>query len=219
MNSARDEILARIRGSLHCPEKLEPDLQRRLERRMAAHEIHVQPQLDKDLITQFITKLKIVHVSVHRAADLDEVPKIIIGHIESQSLPPQLVMAKNALLDSIDWPEQLQIERRAAANEDRIAVTGVYAAVAETGSLVLLSDPNSPTTLNFLPEDHIAVVVESQILPHIEDIWAQLRKDYKTPPRTINLITSPSKTADVEQTIHYGAHGPRRLTVILVEQP
>jgi L-lactate dehydrogenase complex protein LldG len=218
MSSARDEILARIRGSLHRPETPEPALQRQLERRMAAHEVHVQPQLDEDLSKQFVAKLKIVHVTVHRAARLNEVPNIIIGHIESQSLTPQLVMAKDALLDNIDWPEQLQIERRVAVGEDQIAVTGVYAAVAETGSLVLLSGPNSPTTLNFLPEDHIAVVAQRQILPHVEDIWARLRKDYQTPPRTINLITGPSKTADVEQTIHYGAHGPRRLTVILVER-
>ncbi|MEN8131574.1 MAG: LUD domain-containing protein [Pseudomonadota bacterium] len=218
MSSARDEILSRIRHSLHGLETPEPALRRQLDQRLAAHKVHVQPRLDEDLTKQFIAKLQTIHVTVHRASTLDEVPKLIIGHIESQSLAAQVVMAKDALLDNIDWPEQLQIECRSTVGEDKVTVTGVFAAVAETGTLVLLSGPDSPTTLNFLPEDHIAVVAEAQILPHVEDVWVQLRKDYQALPRTINLITGPSKTADVEQTIHYGAHGPRHLVVILVEQ-
>ncbi len=136
MSSARDEILSRIRRSLQDPETPEPALQQQLERRMAAHEVHVQPRLDEDLTKRFIAKLQTVHVTVQRVARLVDVPNIIIGHIESQSLTPQVVMAKDALLDNIDWPEQLQIEHRVAVGEDRIAVTGVYAAIAETGLLI-----------------------------------------------------------------------------------
>jgi L-lactate utilization protein LutC len=51
---------------------------------------------------------------------------------------------------------------------------------------------------------------------HIEDVWARMRSDKRVMPRTVNFITGPSKTADVEQTIQEGAHGPRRLHVILV---
>jgi L-lactate dehydrogenase complex protein LldG len=110
------------------------------------------------------------------------------------------------------------VERRAAAGGDRLTVTSAYAGVAETGSLVLLSSAQSPTTLNFLPDDHVIVVRESQIVKHIEDVWARMRSDKRAMPRTVNFITGPSKTADVEQTIQEGAHGPRRLHVILVAE-
>jgi L-lactate utilization protein LutC len=108
------------------------------------------------------------------------------------------------------------VERRAGVGSDLVTVTGAYAAVAETGSVVLLSSAESPTTLNFLPDDHLVVVRESQIVAHIEDVWTRMRKDKRAMPRTVNFISGPSKTADVEQTIQEGAHGPRRLHVILV---
>ncbi len=57
-----------------------------------------------------------------------------------------------------------------------------------------------------------------QIVRHLEDLWAQLRARLDGMPRAVSLITGPSKTADVEQTMQYGAHGPRRLHVILVEE-
>jgi L-lactate utilization protein LutC len=82
--------------------------------------------------------------------------------------------------------------------------------------LVLLSGSFWPTTFDFLPDDHVVVLERERILTHIEDVWALLRARGEGVPRTINFITGPSRTADVEQTIQLGAHGPRRLHVILV---
>ena len=113
---------------------------------------------------------------------------------------------------------RFKVERRAALGSDQTSVTGAFAGVGETGSLVLLSSPRSPTTLNFLPEDHLIVLARSRIVAHLEDVWARLREQSSMPvvlPRTVNFITGPSKTGDVEQIIHEGAHGPRRLHVIL----
>ncbi len=126
-------------------------------------------------------------------------------------------MAPLPMLAEIDWPRAMKIERRAAKREDRVSVTGVFAAVAETGSLVLISGPDSPTTLNFLPDVHIAVVRREQMVAHIEDVWSRLRAELREMPRTVNFITGPSRTADVEQTIQLGAHGPRSLHVVLVD--
>ena len=105
-----------------------------------------------------------------------------------------------------------------AESGDSVAVTPCFAAVAETGTVVLLSSPESPTSLNFLPEDHIVVADAGRLVPYMEDVWPLLRKAPDGIPRTVNLISGPSKTADVEQTIQYGAHGPRRFHVILVGQ-
>ena len=81
---------------------------------------------------------------------------------------------------------------------------------------MLLSGPDSPTTLNFLPEDHVVVLRESRIVAHPGDAWALLRKERAMVPRTVNPICGPSKTGDVELEILEGAHGPRRLHVVVV---
>jgi len=218
MSQARDEILIRLRQSLHRQGPPEPAALMQLEQRMAQPKAYAQPHLDEDLTQGFITKLKAVHVTIEQVNTLKAVANAVTGYLHAQSLPQHLLMSQDDLTASIAWPEQLHIEHRPAEDKDRVTLTGAFAAVAETGSVVLLSGPDSPTTLNFLPEDHIVLVREEQIVAYMEDMWARLRKQGLGLPRTINFITGPSKTADVEQTIHYGAHGPRRLHIILVRR-
>ena len=78
------------------------------------------------------------------------------------------------------------------------------------------SGPEHPTTLNFLPDTHVVVLLASQIVGSYEDAWDRLR-DVDSMPRTVNFITGPSRTGDIEQTIFLGAHGPRRMHIVLVE--
>ena len=92
---------------------------------------------------------------------------------------------------------------------------GAFAGVAETGTLIMRSGPNHPTTLNFLPDTHIVVIRKSQVVGTYEDAWDRLREGDM--PRTVNLITGASRTGDIEQTIFMGAHGPRRMHIVLVE--
>jgi len=94
-------------------------------------------------------------------------------------------------------------------------LTTAFAAIAETGTLMLLSGPHGPTTLNFLPSTHVVVLFESQVTGAYEDAWDLLRA-LPDMPRTVNLITGPSRTGDIEQTIYLGAHGPLNLHVVLV---
>jgi L-lactate dehydrogenase complex protein LldG len=119
-------------------------------------------------------------------------------------------------LGGIDWPKDLDIQRRAAVREDQTSVTPCFAAVAESGGIVTLSGPDTPSTLNFVPDNHIVVVRASQVVRHFEDMWAQWRASGRPMPRTVNIISGPSRTADIEQTIQLGAHGPRRLHILLV---
>jgi len=100
-------------------------------------------------------------------------------------------------------------------------VSHASAAVAETGTLVLTSGPDNPTTLNFLPDVHIVVVDAADIASDFETVMARLRERYGTGtmPRTVNMITGPSRSADIEQTLLLGAHGPRKLHVIVVGDP
>lgn len=95
------------------------------------------------------------------------------------------------------------------------AVTGVWAAIAETGTLVLVSDARRSRGSFIVPPVHVAVVRISQIVPDMIDVW---RRFGASPPTAITLISGPSKTADIEGILVTGVHGPRAVHVILVAE-
>ncbi len=216
MSDAREQILASIRRSLKRTGALEGSVSQMLDERLAQHPVHVQPALQGDHAARFVSKLEAVAGTAARVSSLAAVPDAVVDYLSAQALPLEVVMASAPMLARMDWPASLKIERRVARREDHVTDTGAVAAVAETGSLVLVSGRESPTTLNFLPDVHIVVLRREQIVAHIEDVWSRLRSELAAMPRTINFITGPSRTADVEQTIQLGAHGPRSLHVIVV---
>lgn len=217
MTEARDAILADVRRSLRRSAPLEASVASALAARTAAHAVHVQPRVDGDAVQRFKEKLEAAGGLVSVVASPAEVPRALMDHLRAHALPPAAVMGSDELLAAIPWPNELAVERRAATGADRVSVTTAFAAVAETGTLALLSSPQSPTTLNFLADDHIVVLPTARVVVHLEEIWSRLRSAFPALPRTVNLISGPSKTADVEQTLQQGAHGPRRLRVILVQ--
>ena len=88
--------------------------------------------------------------------------------------------------------------------------------IAETGSLVFHSSPETPTLHSFLPLHHIAVVEAARILRYPEDYWAAARAASNRPPRNVNWVTGTSGTADIEAKNIRGAHGPRFLHILIV---
>lgn len=152
-----------------------------------------------------------------RVSAVSDVVPATADYLDRHGLEPRLVVAQHPPVHELVWPAKWEIHAGPATGEDHIGVSVAFAGVAETGTLVMLSGADNPTTLNFLPDDHIVVVSALQIVAHLEDAWRLLRDRSAAIPRTINLITGPSRTADVEQTIQLGAHGPRRLHVIVIE--
>lgn len=213
----RDRVLANVRRSLARRGPLPPSVTRALDARLENPTANIKPAVPSDILEQFTRKVEAVNGRVTRVPSLDRVSAVVTEHVESNGLPFELVVAPDPDLDGIAWSNRFVVERRAAVGEDRVSVTGAYAGVAETGSVVMLSGPQSPTTLNFLPEDHLMVLSRRRIVSNLEDVWARFRTEFTDMPRTVNLITGPSKTGDVEQTIHEGAHGPRRFHVIVVD--
>jgi L-lactate dehydrogenase complex protein LldG len=181
---------------------------------MAAPVSHARPAVDGDLLNLFMTKVQAAAGTVEQVPNSAAVPAAVSGYLTEHNLPNRVALAP--ALESLPWPEALQIKVGPSQGDDPTSVTPCVAAVAETGSVVLLSSPESPTTLNFLPDDHIVLVRTNQIVQYLEDVWTILRERFDGLPRTVNFITGPSRTADVEQTIQLGAHGPRRLHVLLV---
>jgi len=215
MSDARDRVLGNIRRSLKRTAPLGESVQESLRARLTAHRAAIKPPYADDPVDRFIIKLRAVSGVVTRVSSADEISAVVEAHMSKWKLAFDLVVAPDPDLDDIVWSNQFKVERRAAIGTDQTSVTGAFAGVGETGTLVLLSSPRSPTTLNFLPEDHLIVLARSRIVAHLEDVWVRLRAQTDSMPRTVNFITGPSKTGDVEQIIHEGAHGPRRLHVIL----
>lgn len=124
--------------------------------------------------------------------------------------------APHPVLQDLDW-SGLEIEFGASVGDDLVAVSVAYAGVAETGTLVMRSGPDAPTTLNFLPDIHVVVLFSGDIEGNYETVWQRLLRDDDQLPRTVNWITGPSRTADIEQTMLLGAHGPRKLVILLID--
>jgi L-lactate dehydrogenase complex protein LldG len=221
--TARDDILAGIRRGLKRG-PLPAATQAALAERVAAHRRNLVPARAAALdhaarIDLFVAMAEEVQTTVARVASVDDLPSEVAGYLAAENLPAELVMAPDPGLDAIPWNERplLRIRRGRAEAGDAVSLTPCLAAVAETGALMLVSGADSPTTLNFLPDTHIVVVRAGQVVAGYEDGWDLVRAS-GTMPRTINLITGPSRTGDIEQRIQLGAHGPRRLHVVLVAE-
>jgi hypothetical protein len=174
-----------------------------------------RPALSGTLVERFIAKMQEKAATVERLADMAEVGPAVVRYLATVPAGPALRVSR--ALAGIAWPATLTVQHGPAVREDQTSVTPCFAAVAESGGIVTLSGADTPSTLNFVPDTHIVVVRAAQVVGHFEDLWAQWRASGLPIPRSVNIISGPSRTADIEQTIQLGAHGPRRLHVLLVE--
>lgn len=165
-------------------------------------------------VERFVAKMVEKAATVERLASMDDVGPAVARYLAA--IPVPLQVRASGALRALAWPAGLQVHHGAALREDLSSVTPCFAAVAESGGIVTLSGAETPSTLNFVPDNHIVVVHETQVVAHFEDLWAKWRATGQPIPRTVNVISGPSRTADIEQTIQLGAHGPRRLHVLLV---
>lgn len=151
-----------------------------------------------------------------------DIPAEVAAYLARNNLPAKAAIAPSPELDRLDWRTQpmMELKRGKAEGSDMVAITGAFAAIAETGTLVMASGPEHPVTLNLLPDTHIVVLNETDIVGDYEEVWQRLRARYGKDrmPRTVNTITGPSRTADIEQTIELGAHGPRRMHILVVHE-
>jgi len=150
----------------------------------------------------------------------DDVPAAVAALLRRHNLPMQIRRGDDPRLAALPWGNERTLEVSAGASDGHqlVSVSHAFAGVAETGTLVMASGPDNPTTLNFLPDTHIIVVDANDIAGDYETVWARVRETFgiEALPRAINLITGPSRSADIAQILILGAHGPRRLHVLIV---
>ncbi len=173
----------------------------------------------KAQVDLFIAMAEKYAATVTRLKSAKDAPAAVSDYLRSRNLAPAIRMGGDRRLAAMPWAKQktLSIKTGASDGTDETGVSHAFGAIAETGTLMLTSGTDNPTTLNFLPENHIVIVDASTIKGDLEALMSELRKTYGKGemPRTVNLVTGPSRSGDIEQKIILGAHGPRALHVIV----
>jgi len=212
--SARANILARIRtrqGKAVTPRNAERE---NVAQFIAEHPQSPRPFVDADLVARFRDRALNLTTSVEDLDSLQELPAAVARYLAEKQLSKSAVCWPEFAM--LDWAGQgLQVDTRPARDADLIGITGAFCAIAETGTLMMCSGRDTPATASLLPETHIAVVSCSRILAGMEDAWDLLRREIGGMPRAVNFVSGPSRTADIEQTVTLGAHGPYRVHVLL----
>lgn len=220
--SERAAMIARIRARLGVSGE-EPTRRASVAARIAGHWPNLIPERSRtaDLVGLFGAMLKSQGADVSHVRSARDIPATVARYLRDHNLPARLRMGEEPMFADLPWREAGAVERLVGRGdgEDTAALSRAVVAAAETGTLFLVSGRDNPTTLNFLPDTHIAVIRKGDIVGPYEEAWDRLRAMFGegAMPRTVNLISGPSRTADIEQTIIMGAHGPRRLHVIIVD--
>jgi L-lactate dehydrogenase complex protein LldG len=218
MSTDRDRMLATIRaGVARSPTRDTPK---------PAPVIPQRGQLQgRALVDLFRKQAETASATVVEVARAEDVPAAVAEYLRDRNLPPQIRLAPDPRVEALDWKSQpmLETSRGASDGHDLASVTPVLAGVAETGTLMVHSGALTPNTLHFLPETHIAVVYADELVGTYEDAWTVLRAKLGGDlsngalPRTVSLVTGPSRSADIGKILLMGAHGPKRLHIILVD--
>ena len=234
--SSKDRIFSKIRAGLgpNSPTvAAEAERRSAVERRLAMRERHLVParvagKSQDELVAILRRWLEAAAGEVIEAASEADVPAAIAGYLRGRNLPARVRTGDDTFLASLPWASEptLLVEHGRATPDDAVGVTHALAAVAETGTLVVPSGAANPVTLSFLPETNIAVVRRVDVVAALEDGWMRVRAaslngaSNSAPngglPRTVNLISGPSRSADIGGIPVLGAHGPKRLCLIVV---
>jgi L-lactate dehydrogenase complex protein LldG len=223
--SAREAIFSNIRRALGVSGS-ETARREKVQARLAAHSRGVIPQRGQlepaARVNLFRTMVEAASGTVDHVQGADQVPAAVTAFLRAQNLPMRLRRGADPRLAALPWERErtLEIDTGPSDGNQLAAVSHAFGAAAESGTLMLVSGPDNPTTLNFLPDTHIVVVAAKDVAGDYETLWQRLRARYGDGemPRTVNLITGPSRSADIEQTLILGAHGPRRLHVVVVSE-
>ncbi|NDJ76033.1 MAG: hypothetical protein GYB65_07220 [Chloroflexi bacterium] len=181
-----------------------------------------------DMAARFIASLEKVKGAAYRVASLD-VALDKLGELLQTLEAERIVVNNEAPFDTLDlpgrWPEaewhtvgQAGDLRAACAAAD-VGLSSADAALAETGTLVLSSGPGRSRLVTLLPPVHIALVPAACLTPDIFT-WTATRHAAglaDAMPANLILVSGPSKTADIEQTLAVGVHGPKRFIVVLYD--
>ena len=213
--SARDNILRRIREANGSEAGTSAQQRDAILARLDARGRGPLPTMDWEPVPRFKERCIAMMSTVEEVESLAEVPQAVASYLTKQNLRTSGACWPE--FAELDWAGAgLGVEARPSHGGDKLGITGAFCALAETGTLMLLSGENTHATTSLLPENHVAIVSASRIVPTMEDGWNLLRSERASLPRQVNFVSGPSRTADIEMTLVLGAHGPFRVHVIVV---
>jgi L-lactate dehydrogenase complex protein LldG len=217
--NARDDVLSNIRRSLGVTghESTRRSIVAQRLEQAPRGPIPARGQGDAAArMATFVAEAQRVSASVAMLDSRAAVPAEVARFLTEAGLPLEIRMGNDARLVGLDW-SGMKVLHGPSRGADLTAISHAFAGVAETGSLVVLSGTDNPTTLNYLPDNHIVVLAAGDLCADLESVWARLRAacGKALMPRSVNIITGPSRSADIEQTLLLGAHGPRRLHILV----
>jgi L-lactate dehydrogenase complex protein LldG len=220
---ARSAILQRIRTNQRRSGPSSASEHAQAEDYLARHPAGPRPVLTGDLARHFRQMAERMASTVDEVPTLADAPAAAVRYLMAQGLAAKAVVWPQ--LAGLPWAAAgLEVEARRPKRDeshgaDLVGVTGCFCALAETGTLVLTSSGETPASTHLLPETHIALVPASRIVAGMEDAFALMRAERggvaNMMPRVVNMVSGPSRTGDIEQTIVLGAHGPYRVHIII----
>jgi len=220
--ASRDAVLGRVRKALGKTGS-RADAVARADAYIAEHGQGPRPVMPVDLVQRFLERATDMASTVERLDQPGAIPTAVARYLDALVLPPELAAQKSHIgvcwpaFADLDWKGAgLQIEVRPTVGDDRLGITGCFCAIAETGTLVFLSGADTPTATTLLPDTHVAVVPADRVVSGMEEAFALIRRERGALPRAVNMISGPSRTGDIEQTIVLGAHGPYRVHILLL---
>ncbi|WP_309299074.1 LutC/YkgG family protein [Methylopila jiangsuensis] len=222
--SARDQVLGAVRRSLGATGAERPRL-KAVEDRLARPPLGVIPARaaargPRERIALFVEMALASAATVDVVRDEADAPAAVAAYLRAHNLAPEVRRGGDPRLARLPWATTaLTLKEGRTYGDDPVGLSAAFGGVAETGTLLLASGPDNPTSLNFLPDNHVVVLDAADVGATYEELWARLRARYGAGvmPRVANWITGPSRSADIEQILLMGAHGPRRLHIVLID--
>jgi len=215
-SAARAAILSRIRQAQGRPEQVADTEYQQAKQYLAASHPGPRPDLGSDLVGRFCQQAERTSQTLDRVAQAADVPAAVARYLDGLGIARQAIAWRT--LADLPWQASgIDVAFRKPVNEDLVGMTGCFCAIAETGTLMLLSGPETYSSAALLPETHIALLPVSRIVGSMEEAFALAKQERGELPRATNFISGPSRTGDIEQTIVLGAHGPYRVHVILID--
>jgi L-lactate dehydrogenase complex protein LldG len=196
--SARDDILSTIR-----------DQRIKSTPRPAQY---VPPAAPHDLVAVFAERAAAIHAEVRILNKASEIAGAVADLLRAKNLPAEIHIAPDANLADIG---ALDVKRTPPGPDDA-ALTTAPLAIAETGTLAYPATAENPASWHFRPGFEIAVLKASDIVANMETVIARVKG--KGLPHTLNFVSGPSRTGDIEQTLELGAHGPKALAILIVRE-
>jgi L-lactate dehydrogenase complex protein LldG len=216
MSSAREDILGRIRAANGAPTPDGAAIASEAAALLPDAGIAQPDFAGLSTRQKFIERLtsERLTATVDEISDWTRAVEAVRAYLQRENLPPRIAAPPMEKLTGLTWGDIAT--HNDIAPDELVAVGIADHGIAETGTLVFTSRPDSPTLFNFLGLHHIVLVEATNVLPFMEDYWRLVRDQGNVQPRNINFVTGTSGTADIEAKNTRGAHGPRFLHVIIV---